>query len=195
MSIYHQIFNPTVKWESPIDIQRLEPFMFLEKKQDTNIKIKTDEELPTINELKCTVTFGIENTERCKTQNDVDLEKNDSNNNNKYENPNIITELPTKNREEMVNVIVQEHYYPKKPDSLFWCLFIALYGYKEYNQIDNHYSNVEMVEKQKLMELMKKSPNMMKTSDRKITKVLSQEIMSDFMTNKKTTNPLLEKHN
>ena len=81
--------------------------------------------------------------------------------------------------------------FPKKPDNLFWCIYIALYGYDTYHEIGHRYGNIEMEEKQKLMERMRKSPTTAKQSMKKITKVLFQEIMSDFMTNKKMTMDML----
>ena len=81
--------------------------------------------------------------------------------------------------------------FPKKPDNLFWCVYIAFYGYDTYHEIGHRYGNIEMEEKQKMVELMKKSPSVAKQSSKKITKVLFQEIMSDFMTNKKMTMDML----
>ena len=159
MSIYHQIFNTSAKWNSITDIQQLEQFMFLEKPIATNI-----------------------------ITNELSKEK-------------VLVEIPQpinekqiiENVKDIATILIpkQSHYYPKKPDSLFWCMYIAIYGYKEYNQISHRYSNVEIEEKHKMMELMKKTPNTMKTTNRKITKVLAQEIMSDFMTNKRITMDML----
>jgi len=81
--------------------------------------------------------------------------------------------------------------FPRKPDNLFWCIYIALYGYGEYHQIGHRYGNIEMEEKQKMVEMMKKSPATAKQCSKKITKALFQEIMSDFMTNKKMTMDML----
>jgi len=81
--------------------------------------------------------------------------------------------------------------FPRKPDNLFWCIYIALYGYGEYHQIGHRYGNIEMEEKQKIVEMMKKSPAIAKQCSKKITKALFQEIMSDFMTNKKMTMDML----
>lgn len=81
--------------------------------------------------------------------------------------------------------------FPKKPDNLFWCIYIALYGYPSYIQIGHRYGNIEIEEKQKMMMLMTKDPFMAKNSSKKVTKVLFQEIMSDFMTNKKMTMDML----
>jgi hypothetical protein len=81
--------------------------------------------------------------------------------------------------------------FPRKPDNLFWCVYIALYGYDTYHEIGHRYGNIEIEEKQKMVEQMKKSPAVAKQSPKKITKVLFQEIMSDFMTNKKVTMDML----
>jgi len=82
-------------------------------------------------------------------------------------------------------------YLPKRNDNLFWCIYIALYGYNKYEQISHHYGNTEIQEKQNMMELMRKTPTTVKYGGKKITKVLFQEIMSDFMTNKRITNDML----
>jgi len=153
MSIYHQIFNSSAKWNSITDIQQLEPFMFLEKPIVTDIIINES--------TKVLVEIPEPINEKQHVENAKDIMTKPS------------------------------QYYPKKPDSLFWCMYIAVHGYKEYNHIAHRYSNVEIEEKQKMMELMKKTPNAMKNTDRKITKVLAQEIMSDFMTNKRITMDML----
>lgn len=78
-------------------------------------------------------------------------------------------------------------FYPKNADPLFWCIYILLNGYTQYMEIEHHYGNVEMNEKQKLIEMIQKTPSIFKNSIRKITKTAIQEIMSDLMTNKKTS--------
>jgi hypothetical protein len=154
MSIYHQIFHPLEKWQSPTDIQRLESFMFL---------IKPVEEK---REVICDIS------EKLTIFQDV-------------------SPIPVLTNQENKRKSVSTQYFPRKPDTLFWCIYIALYGMKEYDQIGIHYGNIEIKEKQKMVELMKKTPNLIKNANKKITKVLSQEIMSDFMTNKHTTVDML----
>jgi hypothetical protein len=66
-------------------------------------------------------------------------------------------------------------------DTLFWSLYILNYGQTEYESIGHGYSNVEISEKQKIIDFIKKSPNIVKT------KVMLQEIMSDLMTNTRIT--------
>lgn len=72
-------------------------------------------------------------------------------------------------------------FFTDKADSLFWCLYISKYGHPEYESIGHGYSNVEIAEKQKIIEYVRKNSGITKT------KVLAQEIMSDLMTNKRTT--------
>lgn len=77
--------------------------------------------------------------------------------------------------------------FPEKMDSLFWSIFISVYGYTEYETIGRCYSNREISEKQNIMEFIKKKPKCLKSMDKKITKAMTQEILSDIMSNKKTT--------
>jgi len=76
---------------------------------------------------------------------------------------------------------------PHNPDSLFWSMYIHHYGYEDYLAIGNKYTNVEMVEKQKIMEHIKSSKYSFKNMNRKITLGTTQEIMSELMTNSKTS--------
>jgi hypothetical protein len=77
--------------------------------------------------------------------------------------------------------------FPEKMDNLFWSIFISVYGYTEYETIGRCYSNREISEKQNIMEFIKKNPKSLKNMDKKITKAMTQEILSDIMSNKKTT--------
>jgi hypothetical protein len=76
---------------------------------------------------------------------------------------------------------------PKHTDTLFWCLYIAKYGYGEYLNIGNKYKNKEIEIKQSMIETIKKSPAILKSTSRKITNVAIQEIMAELMIDKKTT--------
>jgi hypothetical protein len=76
---------------------------------------------------------------------------------------------------------------PDKIDSLFWCLYISHYGYAEYLAIGNKYMNAEFVEKAKIMEYLKSNKNVLKNINKKITLGAAQEVMSELITNKKTS--------
>ena len=74
---------------------------------------------------------------------------------------------------------------PKKTDTLFWCMYIAMYGYDEYNLITHHYGNKELEEKQKMLDYFKKNPGKIKDANMKISKVKFQEMISELMIDKK----------
>jgi hypothetical protein len=76
---------------------------------------------------------------------------------------------------------------PDKVDSLFWSMYISHYGYDQYLAIGNKYMNAEFVEKAKIMEYLKSNKNILKTINKKITLGSAQEIMSELITNKKTS--------
>ena len=76
---------------------------------------------------------------------------------------------------------------PDRPDTLFWSVYIFHYGYTEYLAIGKKYGNAELAEKQKIMEHIQKNKYIFKPVNRKITLGASQEIMSELMTNKKTS--------
>jgi hypothetical protein len=66
-------------------------------------------------------------------------------------------------------------------------MYIAHYGEDNYLAIGNKYGNAEIAEKQKIMEFLKSNKNALKNLHRKITLGAAQEIMSDLMTNMKTS--------
>ena len=76
-------------------------------------------------------------------------------------------------------------YFPNKVDNLFWCIFIHVFTLEEYLQIECKYKNREIDEKMKIVQCIQKNINCMKSM--KITKVDSQTIIGDIMTNEKIT--------
>lgn len=76
---------------------------------------------------------------------------------------------------------------PNNLDSLFWSMYIHHYGYEQYLAIGNKYTNLEMAEKQKIMEHIKSAKYSFKNMNHKITLGATQEIMSELMTNTKTS--------
>lgn len=75
-----------------------------------------------------------------------------------------------------------DKFFPKQQDTLFWSIFIAKYGLKEFYNVDR-YKNREIDEKCKIMEYMK---NLSKI-DVYLTKCYIQEVMSSLMVDKNTT--------
>jgi hypothetical protein len=78
-------------------------------------------------------------------------------------------------------------FYPQNNNSLFWCAFIASYGFIEYEIIGKKYANREIEEKQKIIDFIKKTPQKLKLSNHKITNIMIQEILSDLMVNLKSS--------
>ena len=79
---------------------------------------------------------------------------------------------------------------PRHQDTLFWCLFIIHFGYKEYLQVDRNYGVKELEEKQKIYEFIKHNPTRAKETNYKITNVAIQEMLSELMTPQKQTSML-----
>lgn len=80
----------------------------------------------------------------------------------------------------------EDLFYPDKTDSLFWCLYIAKHGITQYMSIGTKYNNEEIHVKQQVIDFIKKNPQNMKETNKKLTKVAIQEIMSGLMVNKTT---------
>ena len=73
----------------------------------------------------------------------------------------------------------------RKPDTLFWSIFIAHYGVREFTEIGSKYMNREMEEKMRVMEFIKKNRPRMKSM--KITAATGEEMMGDLLTNQSTS--------
>jgi len=90
--------------------------------------------------------------------------------------------------QEPVPLVTQEpvrRFSPRKPDSLFWSIFVAHYGVDTFFQIGNKYMNRELEEKTQVMEYVKTHKSELKSV--KISVATGQEIMGDLMTNRTTT--------
>jgi hypothetical protein len=82
----------------------------------------------------------------------------------------------------------KSYYAPSQNDTLFWCIYIHVYGYQDYLQIGHKYGNRELNEKQKIIEFMKQNPKKIKDSNFKVSKSAAEEIISEFMVmNQQTT--------
>jgi hypothetical protein len=76
---------------------------------------------------------------------------------------------------------------PFHRDTLFWCLYIAHYGYNDYIVIERNYGLKELAVKSLVAEFLKSNPNVLKSTNYKITKTATQEILSDLLTTQKET--------
>lgn len=78
-------------------------------------------------------------------------------------------------------------YIPNQLDTLFWSIFISHYGEPYYLSILHKYGNAEIVEKQKIMDYLKSNRGILKKTNHKLSLGSTQEIMSELMTNTKTS--------
>jgi hypothetical protein len=83
-------------------------------------------------------------------------------------------------------------YFSNKQNPLFWSVYINIYGYEKYMQISNKYGNVELEEKQKIIEFLKNGYSKLKQVNKKVTKTIIQEWMSELMSASKISIPLLQ---
>ena len=138
----NQIFYQYNKFDTPNEINKLEPFFY-----DMHI-IPSKEEKPTpkLSEEKPIPKLSEEKT----------------------------VPIPKLNEEIKM-------FEPKQKDSIFWCIFIYIYGYSEYLTIGSRYGNRELEEKQKMISYFKENPKCLKTTNHKITNGNIQEIYSEYL--------------
>lgn len=172
MTVYHRIFMQD-KFNEPKDSLLLEKYMY------TNVfmaEVISKEEC-TDNPSQVIIENNVQENEKKAVDTEITLLPV------MHDNSNSIQFSKNKNKNNNVDSII----FPEKMDNLFWSIFISVYGYTEYETIGRCYSNREISEKQNIMEFIKKNPKSLKNMDKKITKAMTQEILSDIMSNKKTT--------
>jgi hypothetical protein len=76
---------------------------------------------------------------------------------------------------------IKNTFEPKQKDSIFWCVFMYVYGYGEYSMVGSKYGNRELEEKQKMISFFKENPKALKTTNHKITNGNIQEIHSEYL--------------
>jgi len=157
-------------------LQRLQKYMMVSKpeviKKDTSEEI-IYEENPLLQKLK-----------QEKIQ---EKEKEIENQKTKIENSKIeIQNQETKienSKIEILNQKIEQRQTPTQQDTLFWCLFLAKYGYKEYINVGSQHGRKELEEKTKIAEFVGKKKNKLSEDlDHKITNVFCQEMVTDLLT-------------
>ena len=95
--------------------------------------------------------------------------------------PPILKEIPIQTRLE------KECLFAKNvQDGLFWAMYIANYGYNEYNRNKYNYGKVEVQEKEKIAEYLHNNNNTnKKQTNYKLTRGFCCEIESDLITKPK----------
>jgi hypothetical protein len=89
--------------------------------------------------------------------------------------------------QEQEQVTPIEYLSPKHQDSLFWCIYIAVFGYNDYLQVSRNYGVKELEVKQNVGNWIQKNQGKMKEANIKVTKVAIQEILSELLTSVKET--------
>ena len=112
--------------------------------------------------------------------------ENKSENNEENISTQILQNTTTDNHNDKTNSRTNL-VIPDKGDTLFWCMYISHYGEDNYLAIGNRYGNAEIAEKQKIMEFLKTNKHILKNVNRKITLGEAKEIISDLVTNTKTS--------
>lgn len=95
-----------------------------------------------------------------------------------------VTEQETIVMEPTLNI---EYLSPTHQDSLFWCIYIAIYGYNDYLQVSRNYGVKELEIKQKIGNWIPSNASKMKRTNIKITKAAVQEILSELLTSVRET--------
>jgi hypothetical protein len=80
-----------------------------------------------------------------------------------------------------------EFFLPTHQDSLFWCIYIAMHGYNDYQQVSRNYGVKELEIKQKIGNYIQANPSKIKKTNMKITKAAVQEILSELLTSIRET--------
>jgi len=75
-----------------------------------------------------------------------------------------------------------EIFYPTRKNSVFWCVYLGEYGMSQYMLDEHKYANVEVNERQKMLDYFRDSSNAMKLKEgnNKVSNALIQEINADI---------------
>lgn len=78
-----------------------------------------------------------------------------------------------------------EWFTPKQDNTLFWCIFISVYGYSEYWNIGSKYVNAELEEKLQIIDTLQTRPTKLKEGNYRITNQATSELLSELMVSKR----------
>jgi len=77
----------------------------------------------------------------------------------------------------------QKWFDPCQKDTIFWCIYTAVFGLSEYMLIGRKYANREWEEKNAAIIAFKKCSKELRTTNHRITLGNIEEMMSEYMTN------------
>jgi hypothetical protein len=104
------------------------------------------------------------------------ISENENKNSQKY----IKNEIMNENNELKDNI--NNIFYPRKKESIFWCMYIALYDISTFYLINNKHNNILLQEKQKMGGFVKENPSIIKQSNHKVSNTTIKEIASELLT-------------
>jgi len=142
-------------------------------------------------ETEITDTIGIIDVDEFLEKQEAEAKKQEA---EKLENTLVEETQPLFNQEEPVPTPVSEEkekmtlFSPTQPDTLFWCIYVAVHGYHDYMEIDRNYGVKELEIKKQIADLLQKDASKIKNTNIKVTKVAIQEVLSDLFTTQKETN-------
>jgi len=157
-------------------LQRLQKYMMVSKpeviKKDTSEEI-IYEENPLLQKSKQEIEIQNSKIQEIENQNLKIQEIEKENQNSKLEIQNPKSKIKK----------IEQRQTPTQQDTLFWCLFLAKYGYKEYINVGSQHGRKELEEKTKIAEFVGKKKNKLSEDlDHKITNVFCQEMVTDLLT-------------
>ena len=111
------------------------------------------------------------------------------------ENPKSIMPEQRPLSQDSMNIIqdnqvsnVVELIRPNQKDSLFWCLYIIVHGYNDFQQITRNHRIKQLEIQKQAIDLIQKDKSVMKNTNFKFTNVAIQEVTSDLLSITKTIN-------
>ena len=78
-------------------------------------------------------------------------------------------------------------FTPTQKDSLFWCLYVAMYSSGEYSAIHRNYGVKKMEVNQEILDYLKTNTNLLKQVNHKFTKTAMVELQADLSINLQST--------
>ena len=176
----NQIFYENNKFDIPNNIIRLEPFFYDihniintidHTKQTCEIETKKNEKktcshIPlSIPDIHAETFSNCEEEKQNNVKDNLSASKND-----------VAKSEMSEMRENKSSL-----FEPKQTDSIFWCIFVFVYGYSDYLMVGSKYGNRELEEKQKMISYFKTNPKLLKSTNHKITLGQIQEIHAEYL--------------
>tara|TARA_B100001093_G_C26791465_1_gene999160 strand:+ start:107 stop:883 length:777 start_codon:yes stop_codon:yes gene_type:complete len=80
-----------------------------------------------------------------------------------------------------------DFFIPTQKDSLFWCLYVAMYSHGEYQAIHRNYGLKKMEINQFIFDYLKDNIHLLKQANHKFTKAAVTELLADLSINQQST--------